>query len=108
MYPGADEIGCVLTMRALLERAQRTPRFYVHYAIPEDSARVAPYEDGAVSLTVERQIRAIGGMLVAREDEAEFIVAVNPPSRIGAELDFSPEAYTAEQAYRAAPMAAFR
>jgi hypothetical protein len=107
MYPGADEIGCVLVMRALLQRAQRTPRFYVHYAIPEDSARVAPYEDGAVSLTVERQIRAIGGVLVEREDEAEFIVAVNPPSRIGAELDFSPEAYAAEQAYRATPMAAF-
>jgi len=104
MYPGADEIGCVLAVRALLKAA---PRFYVHYAIPEDRHRVAPYEDGAVSLTVERQIRAIGGVIVEREAQAEFIVAINPPSRIGAELDFSPEAYAAEQAYRAAPMAAF-
>ncbi len=104
MYPGADEIGCVLSVRALL---QHTPRFYVHYAIPEDSVRVAPYEDCPISLTVERQIRAIGGALVAEEESADFIVAVNPPSRIGAELDCSPEAYAAEQAYRAAPMAAF-
>jgi hypothetical protein len=105
MYPGADEIGCVLTVRALL--GDSAPRFYVHYAIEADKQRVAPYEDGAVSLTVERQIRALGGVLVGTEAEAEFIVAVNPPSRLGAELDFSPEAYTAEQAYRAAPMAAF-
>lgn len=104
MYPGADEIGCVLTMRALTQGA---PRFYVHYAISEDSARVAPYEDGAISLTVERQIRAIGGVIVTSEESADFIVAVNPPSRISAELDFSPETYAAEQAYRAAPMAAF-
>ncbi|MCE7947120.1 MAG: DUF4127 family protein [Chloroflexi bacterium CFX4] len=106
MYPGADEIGCVLTMRALLH-GSAPPRFYVHYAIEADKQRVAPYEDGAVSLTVERQIRALDGVIVASQAEADFIVAVNPPSRIGAELDFSPEAYAAEQAYRAVPMAAF-
>ncbi len=106
MYPGADEIGCVLTVRALL-RDSAPPRFHVHYAIEADKQRVAPYEDGAVSLTVERQIRALGGLIADSEPEADFIVAVNPPSRIGAELDFSPDAYAAEQAYRAAPMAAF-
>ncbi len=106
MYPGADEIGCVLTVRALL-RDSAPPRFHVQYAIEADKQRVAPYEDGAVSLTVDRHIRALGGLIAESELEADFIVAVNPPSRIGTELDFSPDAYAAEQAYRAAPMAAF-
>lgn len=94
MYPGADEIGCALVARALLEG--RTPRFRVEYAIPEDRDRIAPYEDGAVSLTVERQIRAVGGVIA--DEDADFVVMVNPPSPLGREYDF---AYAkAEREYR--------
>ncbi|GAB4517307.1 MAG: DUF4127 family protein [Anaerolineae bacterium] len=104
MYPGADEIGCVLVMRAAVE----TPtRFYVTYAIDEDQERIAPYEDSPVRVTVERQIRAIGGVQVGTLEEADLIVAVNPPSRIGQEYDAELENFASEQARRAPYIEAF-
>ncbi|MEL7432497.1 MAG: DUF4127 family protein, partial [Chloroflexota bacterium] len=74
----------------------------VHYAIDEDKERVAPYEDGAIRITVERQIKALGGNITDNIDTADFIVAVNPPSRIGQEYD--PEAqFFAEEHQRRQP-----
>lgn len=97
MYPGADEVGCVLLMRAV--RAKKPPlRFYVEYALPEDQERIAPYEDSPIRVTVERQIRAIGGVIAAAPEKADLIVAVNPPSRIGQEYD--PEVPYFEEEYR--------
>ncbi|MFQ3647443.1 MAG: DUF4127 family protein [Anaerolineae bacterium] len=100
MYPGADEVGCVLLMRALLAGRCR-PTFYVHYAIAEDCERVAPYEDSPIRVTVERQIRALGGQLSDDREGADFVVAVNPPSRIGQEYDAALENFALEQARRA-------
>lgn len=81
MYPGADEVGCALLARALNEQVQRTPKFAVRYALPGDEQIAAPFEDGPVKVTVERQIRAVGGLQVADSAEADFVVAVNTPSR---------------------------
>ncbi|TVR20217.1 MAG: DUF4127 family protein [Anaerolineaceae bacterium] len=105
MYPGADEVGCVLLARAALNG--RSPRFAVRYAIEADKARIAPYEDAPVSITVERQIRAIGGQIVADLDGADFIVAVNPPSRIGVEFDPEPEHVNREREIRSPHLTTF-
>ncbi len=97
MYPGADEVGCVLMMRAAL-RGQDAPTFAVRYAIDADQERVAPYEDSPIHVTVSRQIQALGGIELARQDDdsdidaADFVVAVNPPSGIQQE-------YTLEHPY---------
>jgi hypothetical protein len=85
MYPGADEVGCVLLGRALLEQASSKPTFYIHYAIEEDRTRIAPYEDSPIHVTVERQIKALSGQVTSDLDGADFIVAVNTPSRIDQE-----------------------
>ena len=95
MYPGADEIGCALLARLMLDG--ETPNFRVDYAIERDSNRIAPFEDGAVSVTVERQIRAVGGQITA-DESADFVVMVNPPSPIGREYD--PVLAAEERAYR--------
>jgi hypothetical protein len=79
LYPGADEVGSALLARLLNDRAGITPAFAPVYAIPGDEEIIAPFEDGPVRVTIERQVRAVGGLL-AREDEADFIVAVNTPS----------------------------
>ncbi|MCU0513487.1 MAG: DUF4127 family protein [Anaerolineae bacterium] len=102
MYPGADEIGCVLVMRAVLRgQGQPAPTFYVHYAIEADRERIAPYEDSPIAITVERQIRALGGLQTEAVAGADFIVAVNPPSRIGQEYDPEVAHFAAEHARRA-------
>lgn len=95
MYPGADEIGCVLIMRAL-NQGNPAPTFYVDYAIVDDNTVIAPYEDSPIHLTIERQIRAIGGVQVEQEQAADFVLAINTPSRIREEynplaLDFASE-----------------
>ncbi len=81
MYPGADEVGCVLIARMINVHHNLKPRFIIDYAIPGDEAVTAPFEDGPVRLTLERQIRAVGGVIATSEVDADFIIAVNPPSR---------------------------
>ena len=77
MYPGADEVGCALLARLLNMHACLTPTFVVAYAPPEAAAKIAAYEDGPIHVTVERQIRAVGGRLVAQE--ADLWIGVNAP-----------------------------
>lgn len=77
MYPGADEVGCVLLARLINEARGWTPRIRVEYAVPGGETVVAPYEDGPVHVTVERQVRAVGGIVV--DGEADLLLAVNPP-----------------------------
>lgn len=98
-YPGADEIGCVLMMRAILS-GQEPPSFAIAYAIDADRSQVAPYEDGPISTTVERQIRALGGTVSEDVETADFIVAVNPPVRVGREFDDTLRGYSQEKTRR--------
>ena len=99
MYPGADEVGSALLARAIVEAHHVAPRFYVHYAIEADKNRVAPFEDGAVSLTVERQIRAVGGVTVDTLEDADLIVVVNPPAPSAKDVYVSADG-DADRAYR--------
>ncbi len=91
MYPGADEVGSALLARAILRLRGAVPRFYVHYAIPADAERIAPFEDGPVRLTLERQIRAVGGRQVANVGESHLVAALNTPAPSG--QDFFDPAY---------------
>lgn len=99
MYPGADEVGSALLARAIVEAHHAHPRFYVHYAIDADKNRIAPFEDGPVSLTVERQIRAVGGVQVDSVEGADLIVAVNPPAPSGKDM-YDPADADSDRAYR--------
>ncbi len=65
MYPGADEVGCALLARMVNHLTASTPAFTVDYVIPGGAEVTAPFEDGPVRLTVERQVRAAGGILLS-------------------------------------------
>jgi hypothetical protein len=77
MYPGADEVGCVLLARLINQQAGFTPTFQPVYAVPGGQDVGAAFEDGPVRITLERQIKAVGGTLTA--EEADFWLAINPP-----------------------------
>jgi len=100
MYPGADEVGNVLLMRSL-NAVFPVSSFYVHYAVDEDRSIIAPYEDSSIQLTVERQIRALGGVQIDDPQAADFIVAVNTPSRIRTEYNPEHPEFASEQGRRA-------
>ena len=78
MYPGADEVGCALLARVLNQAAGRTPRIAPMYDDLAGAEITAPYEDGPARITVERQIRAVGGV-VAVPDAADLWCAVATP-----------------------------
>jgi hypothetical protein len=78
MYPGADEVGSVLLARLMNEAAGRTPTFRPVYMIAGGENITAPFEDGAVKLTVERQIIAAGGKLT-EIDTPDVWLFVHPP-----------------------------
>ena len=100
MYPGADEVASALLARALVESRGGRPRFYADYAIPADAERIAPFEDGPARLTLERQIRAVGGVQVARPGDADLIAAVNPPAPSNQDF-YNPAFAESDRAYRA-------
>lgn len=79
MYPGADEVGCALTARALNASTGHVPTFSIIYGVPGGDQIIAPFEDGPVATTIGRQIEAVGGCQI--EDAIpDMWVFVNPPS----------------------------
>jgi hypothetical protein len=103
MYPGADEVGCALLARMVNQLTDTIPTFTVDYALPGGEEVTAPFEDGPVRLTVERQIRAVGGKLLSASassvDKASALrLFVNPP--IGGEETDWPHPHTSDEQRR--------
>ena len=98
MYPGADEVGSVLVARAINEHFGKIPTFEIAYVVPEGAGITAAFEDSAVSVTVERQIRAAGGVIT--DDRADILLMVNPPR--SSEMSW-PLPYSDEELQRRSP-----
>lgn len=103
MYPGADEVGCVLLARLINQQHEYVPGFRPFYAQPERAELVAPYEDCPIRVTVERQVTAVGGTL--NPEQADVLLAINPPDPACAE--FEDEKAAAAYSSRAASLEAF-
>ena len=105
LHPGADEVGSALVARLLAQKLlSAPPRILPVYAILGDEALIAPYEDRAVRLTVEGQIRACGGVVAVSEETADIVLGVLTPSpgRREFRADFADEERAARTpAYRA-------
>lgn len=97
MYPGADEVGCVLLARLVNQAAEQPARCAVRYYEPDGAETVAAFEDGPVRLTVERQLRAAAVPLSDDWQTAELRLLVNPP--LDSLADW-PRPYTPEEAAR--------
>ena len=93
MYPGADEIGCALVARLVNERADVSPRVQPVYMVPGGEQVVAAFEDGPLSATIERQVRAAGAQLV--DADPDVLLVINPP--LGPDADW-PRSYTPDEA----------
>lgn len=80
MHPGADEVGSALVARLIAEESGIRPTVCPLYAVPGGEEIVAPYEDRAVRLTVEGQIRACGAQLSDDPEAADIVLGVLTPS----------------------------
>lgn len=79
-YPGADEVGTVLTTRAFLDKMNYRPKVYIKYAT-EKGKNIIPYlEDRPLEQTVKYHILAANGIVVDNSKEADYVLVVNNPT----------------------------
>jgi hypothetical protein len=81
VYPGADEVGCVIFTRIFNLINHYTPRVYVRYSSTLGPTVVPLYEDRPLHESIKAQITSAGGIL---EDCAAFsdcMLAVNAPGK---------------------------
>jgi len=79
-YPGADEVGSILTARAFLDKRNFKPQVFVNYSA-ERGKTITPYlEDRPLEQTVQYQILAANGVVVDTPQEADYILMVNTPT----------------------------
>jgi hypothetical protein len=77
-FPGADQLGMLLLVRAANDAAVRIPLVRAFYAPGAGPATVASYEDVPVGRTVTEHIVAAGGILLGGT-RPDLVLAVNTP-----------------------------
>ena len=105
MHPGADEVGSALVAKMLNAHDGSIPKVWPLYAIPEDRALIAPYEDRPIWETVVGQIAACGGVPAASPEAADVILGVATPSP--RRKDYRPEFLAEDRAERTEAYEAF-
>lgn len=80
LYPGADEIGCTLLARAIHEDSGTAPLVYVDWSSVQGRSQIPSYEDRSIGETVQFHLLAAGCQPAETSTEADFILAVNPPT----------------------------
>ena len=80
IYPGADEVGMVLTARIINHINNQKPRIYVEYGTEHGHLFVPMFEDREVYLSVEKQILSAGCIVCNDINQADGILMVNNPT----------------------------
>lgn len=87
MYPGADEIGCTLMARAINSLSGLAPKVYVDYSSLRGKTQIPSYEDRSIGETVLYHLLAAGCQEAELSNEADFVLAVNPPTPFSLRLE---------------------
>lgn len=81
VYPGADEVGCVLFTRIFNLANKYTPRIYVRYSSVLGPEIVPRYEDRPLHESIKSQITSLGGILEDSASCSDCMLAVNSPGK---------------------------
>lgn len=91
VYPGADEVGCILFTRIFNLINNYSPRVYVRYSSTLGPTIVPKYEDRPLHESIKAQITSAGGIYEDNADHSDCMLAVNSPGKYMIE---SSEQYT--------------
>ncbi len=91
VYPGADEVGCVLFARIFNLIKGYTPRVYVRYSSTLGPTIVPRYEDRPLNESIKSQITSAGGIYEDNSACSDCLLAINSPGKYMIE---SSEQYT--------------
>ena len=86
IYNGADEGSLSLVARATLDKHKQKIKVAVVYSSEKGRKIIAPYEDHPLEFTVENQIKAAGGQLVAANEAPDYTLYVNAPETTASEF----------------------
>lgn len=81
VYPGADEVGCVIFARIFNLIKHYTPRVYVRYSSTLGPSIVPLYEDRPLNESIKSQITSVGGILEDNAGCSDCMLAVNSPGK---------------------------
>lgn len=81
IYPGADEVGCVLFARVFNLIKGYTPRVYVRYSSTLGPFIVPKYEDRPLNEGIKSQIVSAGGIFEDHSACSDCMLAVNSPGK---------------------------
>lgn len=91
MYPGADEIGCTLTARAVCDVSGVSPAIWLDYDSGPGRLTVPAYEDRTIGETAPHHVLNSGARLALSPLEADCAMLIHPPTaftqRLEKELD---------------------
>ncbi|HLR03300.1 MAG TPA: DUF4127 family protein [Virgibacillus sp.] len=80
IYPGADEVGCVLFSRVFCRVKQYTGKVYTRF-----SSTLGPFvkpvlEDRSLGESIKSQVTAANAIITSNDDDADVILMVNSPA----------------------------
>lgn len=82
IYPGADEVGCSLLIRAYNHSLCRQVKIYPMFASTLGSSLIPLYEDRPILESLKAHVRVCGAKLVNSKSEADLILAYNCPGNM--------------------------
>lgn len=87
MYPGADEIGCTLTAKAICNLTQVSPNIFFDYTSNTGAITIPSYEDRTIGETAPHHVLNCGGQIAFSLDECDAVMFINPPTKFSQRLE---------------------
>ena len=81
VYPGTDEVGCVLFTRVFNKYKKYIPRVLVKYSSTLGGTVIPRYEDRPLNESIKYQITSVGGIMVTSALESDLLLAVHSPGQ---------------------------
>lgn len=78
-FPGADQLGMIMLVRAYNDLTMQIPIVQVEYAMGAGGATVPSYEDQPFATTINQHIIAAGGIVMTKPQKPDIVLAVNTP-----------------------------
>lgn len=79
IYPGADEVGCSLLLRAYNDFMLNQPKVFCEYSSTNAKQLTPLYEDRPMFETLKHHISVTGSILVDEPSQADYILMINSP-----------------------------
>ncbi len=79
IYPGADEVGCSLLIKAYNHYKNLNPKIYVEFSSTNAKSLIPLYEDRPMYETLKHHVGVVDGIMIDSSMDADYILMVNAP-----------------------------